>query len=65
MATPATPTPRCRIRVWFGDHAIADYCAEQAFAARYAAAMGRRFPSLHVTNEPTCEPAEPQDSHGR
>lgn len=67
MATPAdppTPTPRCRVRVWFGDHPIADYFAEPALANRYAAAMERRFPSLHITNEPIAEPAKPQRSRG-
>ncbi len=58
----ATLPSRCRVRVWFGDHPIADYCAEPALAERYAAAMGRRFPSLHVTNEPIAAPAQPQQS---
>lgn len=43
---------RRRVRVWFGDHVIADYCAEPALAARYAAAMERRFAGLRVTNDP-------------
>ncbi|GAA1554695.1 hypothetical protein GCM10009789_05170 [Kribbella sancticallisti] len=41
-----------RVRVWFGDTAIADYRAEPALAARYEAAMSRRFSGLRVTNEP-------------
>jgi hypothetical protein len=64
MATPATPTPRSRVQVWFGNHPIAHYCAEPTLAARYAAAMGRRFPSLQITNEPISEPAEPQQPRG-
>lgn len=64
MATSTEPAPRGRIRVWFGNHPIADYCAEAAMAARYAAAMGRRFPSLNITNEPISEPAEPQQPLG-
>jgi hypothetical protein len=52
------PSPRCRVRLWFGDHPIADYRAEPALAARYAAAMARRFPSLQVTNEQITTPAD-------
>ncbi len=44
-----TMQPRRRVRVWFGEHAIADYTAEQALAERYAAAMARRFAGLRVT----------------
>ena len=40
---------RRRVRVWFGDHVVADYRAE---AERYAAAMSRRFAGLRVTSEP-------------
>ncbi|ADB33619.1 hypothetical protein Kfla_4601 [Kribbella flavida DSM 17836] len=43
---------RCRVRVWFGDHVVADYCAEAELAGRYAAAMTRRFAGLRVTSEP-------------
>ena len=48
---PTTVDARCRVRVWFGAHAIADFTAEPALAERYAAAMRRRFISLEVTNE--------------
>ncbi|QNE18202.1 hypothetical protein F1D05_10220 [Kribbella qitaiheensis] len=42
-----------RVRVWFGSTAIADQqWAEPEPAARYAAAMERRFAGLRVTNEP-------------
>jgi hypothetical protein len=41
-----------RVRVWFGETAICDYTGEAEFAARYEAAMRRRFPGLRVTNEP-------------
>lgn len=47
-----------RVRVWFGEHAIADYHAAPEKAASYAAAMQRRFAGLRVTTEPmpTTEP---------
>jgi hypothetical protein len=48
----ATAAERRRVRVWFGELVIADYRAEPALAARYEAAMSRRFRSLRVTNEP-------------
>jgi hypothetical protein len=48
-----TPEPaQCRVRVWFGEHAIANYQAAAPDAADYAAAMANRFKSLRVTNEP-------------
>ncbi|MEV8378952.1 hypothetical protein AB0P21_39810 [Kribbella sp. NPDC056861] len=40
------------VRVWFGHNVIASYRAEPGLAARYAAAMERRFTGLAVTNEP-------------
>jgi hypothetical protein len=40
---------RRRVRVWFGEHVIADHTAEPALAQRYAAAMERRFAGLRVT----------------
>lgn len=43
---------RRRVRVWFGDHVVADYQAEAALADRYAAAMSRRFAGLRVTSDP-------------
>ncbi len=48
---PAGPQRR-RVRVWFGDHVVADYRAEADVADRYAAAMSRRFAGLRVTSEP-------------
>lgn len=45
------PTKR-RVRVWFGEHVIADYTAEPADALRYQAGMARRFASLRTTVEP-------------
>jgi hypothetical protein len=50
-------TQRRRVRVWFGEHMIADYRAEPALAARYAAAMSRRFAGLRVTNDPIAPPS--------
>jgi hypothetical protein len=44
----ADPTPRHRVRVWFGDHVIADYLVRPELAERYAAASSRRF-GLPVT----------------
>lgn len=44
------PTDR-RVRVWFGEHVIADYTAEPAEAIRYQACMTRRFVSLRITIE--------------
>ncbi|MEU4291163.1 hypothetical protein AB0E63_23305 [Kribbella sp. NPDC026596] len=41
-----------RVRVWFGDHVVADYRAEAELAERYAAAMSRRFAGLRVTSDP-------------
>lgn len=48
---PVGPQRR-RVRVWFGDHIVADYRAEADVADRYAAAMSRRFAGLRVTSEP-------------
>ncbi|MFC0622952.1 hypothetical protein [Kribbella deserti] len=45
-------TERRRIRVWFGEHTIADYTALAPLAERYAAAMSRRFAGCRVTNDP-------------
>jgi hypothetical protein len=49
--TAAKPGPQ-RVRIWFGEHPIADYTAEPALAKQYAEAMDRRFPSLRITTEP-------------
>lgn len=45
-----------RIRVWFGDHVIADYRAAPELAERYVAAMKDRFAGLRITNEPAPVP---------
>jgi hypothetical protein len=42
---------RVRVRVWFGEHVIADHVAEPVPAQRYVAAMTRRFSGLRVTRE--------------
>jgi hypothetical protein len=58
MADDGDPHPaavraeRRRVRVWFGDHVVADYRAEAELAERYAAAMSRRFAGLRVTSDP-------------
>ena len=46
------PPAERRVRVWFGEHVIADYTAEVADAIRYQAGMTRRFASLRITIEP-------------
>ncbi|TCC46546.1 hypothetical protein E0H75_26155 [Kribbella capetownensis] len=48
-----------RVRVWFGEHVIADYTAEPAKALRYQAGMTRRFASLRVTIEPAAPLGSP------
>lgn len=42
---------RRKVRVWFGEHVIAQYVAEAPLAARYEQAMRRRFACLRVTND--------------
>ena len=49
---------RHRARVWFGEHVIAGYNAEPAWAERYVHAMSRRFAVLRATNDPF--PSAPQ-----
>ncbi len=44
--------PRRRVRLWFGQHQLADFIGEPAAATRYEAAMRRRFPGLEITNDP-------------
>lgn len=51
---------RRRVRVWFGEHVIAQYVAEAPLAARYEQAMRRRFAGLKVTND-LLGPLEPTD----
>lgn len=45
-----------RVCVWYGKHKIIEHFADQANAARFEAAMHRRFASLRVTNEPMAVP---------
>lgn len=40
------------VRVWFGEHVIAQYVADAALAQRYAEAMDRRYAGLKITNDP-------------
>jgi hypothetical protein len=49
---PSDTEPRKRVRVWFGDHTIADYTGDEAAAARFASSMQRRFAGLRVTTDP-------------
>ena len=48
---------RC-VRVWFGEHTIVEHVADADYAARFEAAMRRRFASLRVTNEPVISDTE-------
>jgi hypothetical protein len=58
---PVVPVVQRRhIRVWFGEHVVADYRAEAELAERYAAAMSRRFAGLRVTNDPIHDPRTDQ-----
>jgi len=56
LAEAPSPTDRC-VKVWFGEHVIAEYTAEPETAMRYQAAMTRRFASLRVTIEPAVSDA--------
>lgn len=52
---------RRRVIVSLGPHTISEYYADAELAARYTAAMSRRFPGLQVTDQPllTRQPAVP------
>ncbi len=55
---------RCRVRVWFGRHVIADYIGDAALARRYEAAMRKRFAGLRITSEGAApKPARPRCRH--
>lgn len=56
------PIRRRRVRVWFGNHVIADYRADADLAERYVAAMSRRFVGLRITTE---EVPQPDPTPGR
>lgn len=56
-----TPDPRHRVQVLFGEVQIAEYAAEPSLAARYAAAMERRFPGLRVTCTPIVAEDDTED----
>jgi hypothetical protein len=58
VTRPPLPTDR-HVRVWFGEHLIADYISDPTSAADYEAAMRRRFLSLRVTNDPASPEASP------
>ncbi|MER7245804.1 hypothetical protein [Kribbella sp. NPDC000426] len=55
--------PDRRVRVWFGEHVIADYTAEPTTAIQYQAAMTRRFASLRITIEPVTVSADEDAAH--
>jgi hypothetical protein len=52
MCTAVIGPPRRRIRICLGQHTISEYYAEAELAARYAAAMSRKFPGLRISDEP-------------
>ncbi len=53
MTATQLPLPADRrVRVWFGEHVIADQVSDPVSAAEYESAMRRRFVSLRVTNDP-------------
>jgi len=58
VTRPPVPSDR-HVRVWFGEHLIADYVSDPRSAAAYEAAMRRRFRSLRVTNDPAGLEASP------
>jgi hypothetical protein len=51
LAEAPFPSDLC-VKVWFGEHVIAEYASDPVTALRYQAAMTRRFASLRVTIEP-------------
>lgn len=53
-----------RVRVWFGEHIIADYTAEPAEAIRYQSGMTQRFAGLRITVEQVT-PAADEDAATR
>lgn len=59
VASAASTSSRCRIRVWFGSEIICSYVADPAEAERYATLMARRFAGLSVTidHEPGADDA--------
>lgn len=52
MSTDTAETQRQWVRVWFGEHVLADYAAEPAVANRYAEAMRQRYMGLKITSDP-------------
>jgi hypothetical protein len=44
-----TQDKRRTVRMWFGDHIVAEYVAEPPLATRYERAMRRRFAGVRVT----------------
>ena len=62
-ATATRPARRHRIRVWFGEHMIADHTADEPYAERYAAAVARRFAGLKITDD--LVPLQPHAEAGR
>jgi hypothetical protein len=43
---------RRRVRIWLGDHLIAEYVAEPDRASRYQRVMTPKFTGLSITVEP-------------
>jgi len=55
----ALPGSLRQVRVWFGQQVVVRYEGNSLEAARYEAAMRRRFSAGRVTNEPAAAPARP------
>jgi len=56
MATATKPAPQRVVRVWFGEHKIAEYKAEPALAGRYNASDDPAVPELarhQLSSRPT------------
>ena len=59
MNQDQTEARRC-VRIWLGDHLIAEYVAEPDRASRYQSVMAPKFTGLRITVDPAPSgPAEP------
>lgn len=47
----STTIERHWVRVWFGEHVIAQYSGDREHAEHYVRGMTRRFPGLKITDE--------------
>lgn len=51
---------KVRVRIWFGQHLVAEYAASPTAANGYSAAMRERFSGLTVTVDDDLDGAERQ-----